>query len=264
MPIELWNAKARLLVVVIATALTGCGFAPTPSGATPISDRASATASASGSEGETSASPSPTVSAEASPPAAPAAAALRIRRLPQHLETLIPGIRLRTAPSVEADVIGSLPLHGTAMAVIGPLVAGGYSWYRVSDNTGDEPTYDTAWMAVGTADDPWVTESLGWDGPISHFASFDGLEDGKFDIELEHEGYGLMWAAVGDDWCDLRVGLVSPSGERTTVVSLTDIVGLVEGQTPPDFFVKQAFIGNSTIRVTSNCSWALNLVEYQG
>jgi hypothetical protein len=252
--------KGLAIGLLVALTVTGCASGPSGSAIPSVSASSpAATASALGS----SLAPSPQAT-PGSPSPTQGTDLLRIRPLPQHQETTVSGIRIRRSPGLDGELIATLLLGETAMAVLGPLLVDGYSWYRVEDDSGDAPNYIDGWMAVGTSTDPWVKESVGWSGYPVYPAAFDGIGPGQFGpVALQDVGYGVVWAAAGDG-CQFTATFVTSSGDREEIVSAV-ASPFVSSATDPQFFADHPdLVGGLTLVVDSGCSWAVVIIRYVG
>ena len=252
--------KGFVIALLLALVVTGCAT-PSPSGSGVPSVSAAATASASGSP---IVNPSPQATPGSPSPTQATDLLLRIRPLPQHQETTVSGIRIRRSPGLDGELIATLPLGATAIAVLGPLLVDGYSWYQVRDDNGDAPNYIIGWMAVGTSTDPWVKESVGWSGTPVYPAAFDGIGSGQFGpVVLQDVGYGVAWAAAGDG-CQFTATFVTTSGAREEITTAV-ASAFLSSATDPQFFADHPdLVGGLTLVVDSACSWAAVLIRYVG
>ena len=181
----------------------------------------------------------------------------------------VSGLRVRSQPGTGSEQLDTLPDDAVGLVDLGPLYAtdlgplysDGYAWYHLTyfPTQGD----GMGWVASGPRSAPWLIESdrrFGDHGAIQGFAGAGSASVGP--IELSDPNHGLRWAAVDDD-CQLNIVLHNASEQISAVSSA--VVGYTEGSLPTDFFVvNPSLVGSFTIEVTSNCTWALSIVEFIG
>lgn len=146
------------------------------------------------------------------------------------LKATIEGIRLREAPSVDAEVLGVLPVSSRSFVVSGPVLAGGFEWYLLS-GPGLPPSSGCAtfpgpefscpvwfgWAATGNAEtgDPWfIDDPTDCPDPATDGAAVMLLPD----IEALHCYGGQQLVLTG--WLP-EAGLHEPFQCPTGVPSLT-------------------------------------------
>ena len=256
----------RLLVCLslMGALLAACTATASPS-APPI-----ATASPTGTSAPSA--PVATATSEATPEPTPTATPDRAN-VPLYtagamIETFAPGLRARARPGTDQRTIGQLPEGADLLVVMGPVWVDDYGWYQVQDSDAADPQFDVGWVAAGFEPDPFLAPTVFDLSYNPYIAGFAHDADGEFGpVRIADSNHGIRWMAApfSSAGCSFAVDLVPPSGEAVRTIRST--VGAIPapGELSFDFFVAHPELsGDLFVAVTSDCSWALTFVRFQG
>ncbi len=235
--------------------LTACTFtpleSPTPS-PSPI-PTPSPTEGVTPSSAPATPSPSP-------PPIVPDFAAGEI------IVTSTDGLRVRSLPGLQRPVIaGLLPISARLGVVMGPITVEDRGWYLVNDLGPGEPEFDEGWVAAGFEPDPLLAATGSSIDDSPYVASMDGVADAEQGpIEIGASEYAIRWIAVDPERtrCSFAVTL-TPAGGGNPVPAIRATIGtgVDRGILQPQSFGALGVRGPTFVSVTSDCGWALVLLE---
>jgi hypothetical protein len=184
------------------------------------------------------------------------------------IATNAPGLRVRSRPGTAQRVVTSLGVDADLLVELGPVLVEGLGWYLVRDADRDEPRFDEGWVASGFEPDPYLI-STRFPLPYNPFvAGFAHDGDGEFGpVRIADANYGMLWVAApqSPNGCNFAVDLVPATGEPVRSVRATLGSVAAPGELFSQFFADhRELIGDIFVRVTSNCSWAVSFIRFQG
>jgi hypothetical protein len=250
------------LVVVMAMLVAACSLSEPspPRSPTPLPTAASS---------PTGGGVSPTEAATSTPVATPGPDAVPVFSAGQQVASNAPGLRVRSRPGTQQRVLALLPQDAHLVVALGPVLVDGFGWYLVEDADGAEPQFGTGWVAAGFEPDPFLAPtSFEAPFPYPYVAGFAHDADGEYGpVRVADANYGIRWvaAAIGGDGCSFSVDLRPGSGTPVPTIRAT-VGGLpAPGELYTQFFADHPeLVGDLFVIVTSNCSWALTFVRFQG
>jgi hypothetical protein len=251
----------RRLAPLVAAALILAACSPADTTA-PITPTPQPTATAD----PVSPTESPTTEPTASP--TPGPDAVPVFFAGQKVASDAPGLRVRSRPGTDEPVLAILPEGADLLVEMGPVLIDGFGWYSVLDSDPDKPEFSKGWVAAGFEPDPFVVPSdfeLSINPYIGGFAH-DG--DGEFGpVRVVDANHGMRWIAAAQDadGCGFSVDLRPGSGTAVPTIRATIGGVAAPGDIHPQFFASHPeLIGDLFAIVTSDCSWALTFVRFQG
>ena len=151
-----------------------------------------------------------------------------------------------------------MPLDADGGVRLGPLPVDGYDWYLIGYTFVNAGHADggAGWVAYGPSASPWLAPADDVIGGYTPFAGTAGTGSGSVGPVEIGDGYGMRWAAVGDD-CPLVVSI-----NDVAVVS-TRVNSFAEGEV---FLFRDypVLVGTLDIEVETECAWTLSHGTYQG
>lgn len=213
-------------------------------------------------------SPSELATPEPTPTPTPGPDAVPLFFAGQQAASNAPGLRVRSRPGTEQRVLTTLPVDADLLVALGPVLVDGFGWYLVRDADPDKPEFDEGWVAAGFEPDPFLIPSsfeLSYNPFIAGFAHDADGEYGP--VRIVDANHGIRWvaAALGADGCSFSVDLRPGSGTAVQTVRATIGGVAAPGEVYTEFFASHPeLIGDLFVVVTSDCSWALSFVRFQG
>lgn len=245
-------------VPVVAMLMAACSV-PSPS----LSPTPLPTVQPTATAGGETPTPEPTSSPTSGPDAVPVFFA------GQQVASNAPGLRVRSRPGTQQQVLALLPQDAHLLVALGPVLVDGFGWYLVEDADGADPQFDVGWVAAGFEPDPFLAPSS-FEAPFSHpyVAGFAHDADGEYGpVRVADANYGIRWVAAATDGngCSFSVDLRPGSGTPVPTIRAT-VGGLpAPGDVYGQFFADHPeLLGDLFVIVTSDCSWALTFVRFQG
>lgn len=186
----------------------------------------------------------------------------------QQVASNAPGLRVRSRPGTHQQVLALLPEGADLLVVLGSVLVDGFGWYLVEDADGGDPQFDQGWVAAGFEPDPFLAPSSFEILYNPYFAGFAHDGDGEFGpVRVTDANHGIRWVAAATDGngCSFSVDLRPGSGTPVPTIRAT-IGGLpAPGDVYGQFFADHPELtGDLFVIVTSDCSWALTFVRFQG
>jgi hypothetical protein len=211
---------------------------------------------------------SPTEAETATPSPTPGPEAIPVFFAGQQAASNAPGLRVRSRPGTQQQVLALLPEGADLLVALGPVLVDGFGWYLVLDSDAADPQFTEGWVAAGFEPDPFLAPSS-FDLEFNPFvAGFAHDRDGEFGpVRIDGTNYGVRWvaAATDADGCAFSVDLRPGAGTAVPAIRAT-IGGLpAPGDLYAQFFSDHPeLVGDLFAVVTSDCSWALTFVRFQG
>jgi hypothetical protein len=212
----------------------------------------------------------PTEAATAEPTASPAPG---LDSVPayfagQKIASNAPGLRVRSRPGTDEPVLAILPERADLLVEMGPVLIDGFGWYSVLDSDPDKPEFSKGWVAAGFEPDPFLVPSdfeLSYNPYVAGFAHDGNGEFGP--VRVADATYGIRWiaAAQDDNGCAFSVDLRPGSGTAVPTIRATIGGVAAPGDVYAEFFAAHPeLIGDLFVIVTSDCSWAISFIRFQG
>jgi len=245
--------------VAVAMLLAACSQTPSPS----LSPTPQPTVQPTATTGGETPTPQPTSSSTPGPDAVPVFSA------GQQAASNAPGLRVRSRPGTQQQVLALLPEDAHLVISLGPVLVDGLGWYLVEDADDADPQFDVGWVAAGFEPDPFLAPaSFEAPFPYPYVAGFAHDADGEFGpVRVADGNYGIRWvaAAMDGDGCSFSVDLRPGAGTPVPTIRAT-IGGLpAPGDVYTQFFTDHPELrGDLFVIVTSDCSWALTFLRFQG
>lgn len=250
---------APMLVPLVALLLSGCLFgspSASPSGSPIASVPSTSLPSASG------ASPGATLAPTPGPDAIPTYTAGAT------VKTGASGLRVRSGPGTSQGVVALLPNGSKLVVELGPVRADGHGWYLVRDADAGAPTFQEGWVAAGFMPNPYLvpaTFNLAFNPIVAGFAHDGNGEFGP--VPITDANYAVRWVAAvlpGAAGCSFSVDFVPGSGTAVAAIRATLGAAPTPGNLYTNFFAAHPELtGDLSVRVTSDCSWALTFLRSQ-
>jgi hypothetical protein len=186
----------------------------------------------------------------------------------QKIASNAPGLRVRSRPGTDEPVLAILPESADLLVEMGPVLIDGFGWYSVLDSDPDKPEFSKGWVAAGFEPDPFLVPSdfeLSYNPYIAGFAH-DG--DGEFGpVRVADANHGIRWIAAAQrgSGCAFSVDLRPGSGTAVPTIRATIGGVAAPGDVYKEFFAAHPeLVGDLFVVVTSDCSWAVTFVRFQG
>jgi hypothetical protein len=178
------------------------------------------------------------------------------------------GLRLRKGPGLTQGVVTLLPTGSKLVVELGPVRNDNWGWYLVRDADAAEPTFKEGWVAAGFMPTPYLAPAT-FDLPFNPIvAGFAHEGNGEFGpVRIEDANYAVQWVAAvlpGGGGCSFSADLVPGSGTAVPAIRATLGAAPAPGSLLGDFFTAHPeLVGDISLRVTSDCSWALTFIRSQ-
>lgn len=186
----------------------------------------------------------------------------------QKVASNAPGLRVRSRPGTDEPVLTTLPESADLLVEMGPVLVDGFGWYSVLDSDPDKPEFSKGWVAAGFEPDPFLVPSdfeLSYNPYIAGFAHDGNGEFGP--VRVTDANHGIRWiaAAQNSNGCAFSVDLRPGSGTAVPTIRATIGGVAAPGDVYAEFFAAHPeLIGDLFVIVTSDCSWAITFVRFQG
>lgn len=214
--------------------------------------------------------PSPSEAASAEPTASPTPGldAVPVYFAGQKVASNAPGLRVRSRPGTDEPVLAILPEGADLLVEMGPVLVDGFGWYSVLDSDPDKPEFSKGWVAAGFEPDPFVVPSDFELSSNPYIAGFAHDGEGEFGpVRVVDANHGIRWIAAAQDTSGCAFSVDLRPGSGTAVPTIRATIGGVAapGDVYAEFFAAHPeLIGDLFVIVTSDCSWAITFVRFQG
>lgn len=183
----------------------------------------------------------------------------------QQVASNAPGLRVRSRPGTQQQVVAILPENADLLVALGPVLFDGYGWYLVQDADPADPEFDQGWVAAGFEPDPFLAPSSFDVSFNPYIAGFAHDADGEFGpVRVVDAKHGIRWvaAALDGNGCAFSVDVRPGSGTPVPTIRAT-VGGLpAPGEVYAEFFSSHPeLVGDLFVIATSDCSWALTFVR---
>jgi len=213
------------------------------------------------------AAPTPSLEPTASPTPSPTpAAAIPHFEAGEIVAPTIDGLRVRSLPGVERQVVtGLLPLGFELRVVMGPIPVENLGWYLIADADPGEPDFEEGWVAAGAEPDPLLASTGQVAEGSPYVVSMDQLGDAEEGpIEIGEGDHAIRWIALDPERvrCSFAVSF-TPAGSSDGIPAIRATVGtgIDRGTLQPQSFAALGLRGSVFVGVTSDCAWALVIVR---
>lgn len=180
-------------------------------------------------------------------------------------------VRVRDLPGTSWGVAATLQRGVLVQVVLGPVLTDGFGWYLVRDVDPAAPSFREGWLAAGfnpnafVAPRPSATPSA---GSPTFVAGYAGVTDGDFGPFRLEGSTALRWAIAvptgqpAGTTCQFTASLSTQGGQPVTFLKTSTARTPAPGTVQPSFFATHPQLtGDLSLRVVSDCSWALSVVR---